>query len=71
MELAFGGTFIGSYCFSSFHPFFIYDAISIWDNWYHWRFYIAAAEEQKVLGTWAIGIGAVSIIVGIFILPFF
>lgn len=33
--------------------------------------FIARSKGAKSLGTWAIGIGAVSIIVGIFILPFF
>ncbi|USK58819.1 DUF308 domain-containing protein [Peribacillus asahii] len=33
--------------------------------------FIARSKGAKSLGAWAIGIGAVSIIVGIFILPFF
>lgn len=33
--------------------------------------FIARARGARGLGSWAIGIGAVSIIVGIFILPFF
>lgn len=33
--------------------------------------FISRARGAKSLGTWAIGIGAISIVVGIFILPFF
>ncbi len=68
--VAFGGTFIGIIALvlsilSLFTMPFLFGIIGIIGGFY------SRSRGAKSLGSWAIGIGAVSIIVGIFILPFF
>jgi hypothetical protein len=68
--VAFGGTIVGVIALilsilSLFTMPFLFGIIGIIGGFY------SRSRGAKSLGSWAIGIGAVSIIVGIFILPFF
>ena len=67
---SFGGTFVGAIAvilsiISLFTMPFLFGILGIILG------FISRRRGAKSLGSWAIGIGAVSIVVGIFILPFF
>ena len=67
---SFGGTFVGAIAvilsiLSLFTMPFLFGILGIIGG------FISRSKGAKSLGSWAIGIGAVSIVVGIFILPFF
>ena len=68
--VSFGGTFVGAIAvilsiLSLFTMPFLFGILGIIGG------FISRSKGAKSLGSWAIGIGAVSIVVGIFILPFF